>query len=291
MIPATLETPAKAVLAACFALVALCTSAAPATSEGSYPWTAGEPPATRRLQAIEPPPGFTRPPAPGKSFAAWLRNLPLKPEGTPVRLFDGRPKPRQDVHAAVINIDVGRRDLQQCADAVMRLRAEWLYAQGRATEVAFDFTNGQRVPFVRYALGARPGRNASRWRRTARPNASYAAFRKYMTLVFAYAGTASLEKELRAVPLRDIAIGDVFIKGGFPGHAVLVADIAEHPATHEKRFLLVQSYMPAQDIHVLKNPARADGDPWYDIPEDGAPLVTPEWIFAAGSLKRWPARP
>ena len=79
----------------------------------------------------------------------------------------------------------------------------------------------------------------------------------------------------------------MFIKGGFPGHAVLVADVAENAQTGEKRFLLVQSYMPAQEIHVLKNPPAADGSPWYPAAFEGD-LVTPEWRFAAGSLRRWP---
>jgi len=82
-------------------------------------------------------------------------------------------------------------------------------------------------------------------------------------------------------------IGDVFIKGGFPGHAVLVVDMAANGATGEKRFLLMQSYMPAQDMHVLKNPKSADGTPWYAMPAQGQELVTPEWIFPAGTLRRF----
>ena len=68
---------------------------------------------------------------------------------------------------------------------------------------------------------------------------------------------------------------------------MLVADTAENAQTGEKRFLLVQSYMPAQEMHVLKNPAAGDGSPWYPAAFDGE-LVTPEWTFAAGSLRRWP---
>jgi len=80
----------------------------------------------------------------------------------------------------------------------------------------------------------------------------------------------------------------VIIKGGFPGHAVLVADVAEHPGTGERRFLLVQSFMPAQDMHVLKGVDTPDGGPWYRlVPE--RPFVTPEWVFPPGSLRRWPA--
>ena len=52
----------------------------------------------------------------------------MKPANAPVLIYTGAQKWRQDVHAAVIDIDVGRRDLQQCADAIMRLRAEWLFA-------------------------------------------------------------------------------------------------------------------------------------------------------------------
>ncbi len=227
-------------------------------------------PATRTLEMrIPPPPGFSRVPVATGSWGEWLRGLPLKPAGAMVLLYNGASKPRQDGHAAIIDIDIGRRDLQQCADAIMRLRAEWLFAAGRAHEIAFMDTQGHRLAF------------------SSRRTTDYASLRKYMDHVFAYAGTYSLERELRPVRVEDIAIGDVFIKGGFPGHAVLVADLVQNEATSERRFLLVQSYMPAQDIHVLKNPVAADGSPWYAT-DFGDTLVTPEWAFARTSLRRWP---
>lgn len=259
----------------------------PARATGLYPWPRSETAATTLRDAINPPSGFERTEAAPGSFAAWLRGLPVKPGGRPVLLFNGAVKARQDVHAAIIDMDVGRRDLQQCADAVMRLRAEWLYASGRQTEIAFNFTSGGRVPFTRFANGERPDAAGRKWQTTAKANASYPAFRKYMELVYAYAGTASLEKELKPVAtVGDVQSGDVFIKGGFPGHAVIVADVAVNALTKAKRVLLIQSYMPAQDLHVLKNPANGDGGPWYAL-SDGE-LVTPEWTFAAGSLRRWP---
>jgi Domain of unknown function (4846) len=251
-----------------------------------YPWLNGESRPGATLERLAPPPGFERPAILPDSFAAWLRALPLKPNGAPVKLYNGADKPRQDVHAAVIDIDIGTRDLQQCADAVMRLRAEFLFAADRKNDIGFNFTSGTRVPFSRYAKGERPDDGAKKWKSSGKADDSYAAFRKYMDLIFAYAGTASLEKELKSVAVADIQPGDVFIKGGFPGHAVIVADMAENKLTKSKRFLLIQSYMPAQDMHVLKNPANGDGSPWYAVP--AGDLVTPEWTFAAGSLKRWP---
>ena len=220
-------------------------------------------------QRIPPPPGFVRTGAAPDSWAAWLRGLPMKPANAPVLIYTGAQKWRQDAHSAVIDIDVGKRDLQQCADAIMRLRGEWLYAANRKQEIRFNDTEGKRLSF------------------SARRDSGYASFRKYMDYVFAYAGTYSLERELKPAPLATLQTGDVFIKGGFPGHAVLVADVVENTQTGEKRFLLVQSYMPAQEMHVLKNPAASDGSPWYATAFDGD-LVTPEWRFAAGSLHRWP---
>src|SRR6476660_4227876 len=162
------------------------------------------------------PSGFQRVAAASGSFATWLRGLPLKPAGAPVLLYNGAPKFRQDVHAAVIDIDVGTRDLQQCADATMRLRAEWLYAMNRPGEIAFNDTGSAKpIAFSRWATGERPRPpgNALAWSRTATPDASYASFRRYMDTVFTWAGTHSLERELASVPVTDIAPGDLFIKG------------------------------------------------------------------------------
>lgn len=255
------------------AIALLATPPQAAASAPRYLWRtdhASVPGATLATR-FAPPIGFDRDPTPPGSFSEWLRGLPLKPEGSKVLTYSGNPKWRQDVHAAVIDIDVGKRDLQQCADAVMRLRAEWLLSTGRSKEIAFNDTDGKRRRFSPRGGGD-----------------TYPAFRKYMDLVFAYAGTYSLERELKPVPVEGIEAGDVFIKGGFPGHAVLVADMTVNRETGEKRFLLVQSYMPAQEMHVLKNPANADGSPWYSASAIGDQLVTPEWVFLRTALRRWP---
>lgn len=236
------------------------------------------------------PADFARVPATPGSFAAWLRALKLKPAGHAVHLHTGALKFRQDVHAAVVDIDVGAKDLQQCADAVMRLRGEWLFASGRAREIAFNDTGeGKPIAFSRWGNGERPrssGRGLS-WSKSAAADQSYASFRKYMDTVFVWAGTYSLERELVAVKsVGDVQAGDVVIRGGFPGHAVIVVDVAVMPATGERRVLLAQSYMPAQEIHVLKNLGNASLSPWYAL-EAGKPIETPEWVFPAGSLRRW----
>jgi hypothetical protein len=78
--------------------------------------------------------------------------------------------------------------------------------------------------------------------------------------------------------LKSIEAGDVFIKGGTPGHAVTVMDVAMN-AKGEKIFLLSQSYMPAQDIHILKNFNDLSISPWYRVSDIESTLETPEYTF------------
>lgn len=282
-------SPASFLSAAALALLLLLPAGAAGAGE-LYPWRTDPIDAAETLEArIPPPPGFQRVAVEAEGFGAWLRGLPLKPGGTPVMLFNGSPKIFQGAHVAVVDIDVGDRDLQQCADAIMRLRAEYLFARGRAREIGFNYTNGARVAFSRWADGYRPrdGKTKVSWTRSGKVDASHASLRRYMDNIFSYAGTYSLAHELKPVAVENMRIGDVFVMGGFPGHAVLVADMAENPSTGEKRFLLIQSYMPAQDMHVLKNPEAPDSSPWYPL-DFGPFLTTPEWRFGSEDLKRWP---
>lgn len=236
---------------------------------------------------FSPPPGFERTvDAPG-SFAAWLGGLALLADGTPIMLHNGTPKNRQDVHAAVLDISVGTKDLQQCADAVMRLRAEHLFAQVRFNEIHFNFTNGFKAEFSRWIKGDRiqVNGNQCRWQAGAAQRSDHANLLSFLDKVFTYAGTLSLSKELKSTGTTPIEPGDVFIRGGSPGHAVIVMDVAKH-ADGRQAFLIAQSYMPAQQIHVLKNMRHPELGAWF-ILDDGDQLYTPEWTFDWNERKRW----
>lgn len=98
------------------ALLALPVSGSTQPVSSPYVWAGAVGHEAGLSARLAPPEGFVRVPAPPGSFADWLRGLPLKPDGSPVKLFSGAIKWRQDAHAAVVDIDVGRGDLQQCAD-------------------------------------------------------------------------------------------------------------------------------------------------------------------------------
>ena len=54
----------------------------------------------------------------------------------------------------------------------------------------------------------------------------------------------------------------------------------------EKVFMLAQSFMPAQDMHILKNPLSEKISPWYPL-AFGSILKTPEWSFTSHNVYRF----
>lgn len=107
--------------------------------------------------------------------------------------------------------------------------------------------------------------------------------------VFSFCGTLSLAKQLK--PVRDFYqmkpgdVLDVLIKGGSPGHAVIVVDMAVD-RSGRKVFMLAQGFMPAQDIHILKNPKDPAFSPWYAM-VNNLLIYTPEWVFETRQLRQW----
>lgn len=235
---------------------------------------------------IPAPANFKRLRAEPGSFAFWLRQTKLQNDKT-VYLFNGQKKKNQQAQYVVLDISIGKRDLQQCADAVMRLYAEWRYSNKQYGKIVFSATDGTAMDYASWRKGYRfiLRKNKLQKVKTAGISDSRAAFDEYLQTVFMFAGTLSLAKELVPVANTDaIRAGDVFIKGGSPGHAVIVMDVAIN-AAGARRFLLAQSYMPAQSIHILKNPS--SNSPWYNY-QPGNELVTPEWDFNKDALHRWP---
>ena len=252
-----------------------------------YPWLDNYNDSNSIENRIPPIDGYRRTDAIQNSFTKWLRRLPLKDENAKVYLYNGEEKSNKVAHA-VIDIDTGDKDLQQCADAVIRFRAEYLFSQNKLDDIQFNFTNGDTASFRQWIKGYRPAVNGNNvnWEKTNSIDSSYTSFRDYLNTIFMYCGTYSLSKELVPVKdTRDIQAGDIFIQGGFPGHAIIVLDIIENNKKN-KAFLLAQGFTPAQDIHILKNPDNSQLSPWYDN-DFGEILRTPEWTFKKTDLKRF----
>ena len=234
------------------------------------------------------PNGYKRVDASPNSFENHLQNLTLKPKNSLVKYYNGTIKPNNNIYEAVVNLPIGKKDLHQCADAIMRLRADYFYQKKAFDQIHFNFTNGFRVDYINWRNGERIDLNGNKtyWIKKAEASDNQLNYWGYLETVFMYAGTASLAKEMRPTSKNQIKIGDVFIKGGFPGHAVIIVDIAVNPKSGKKAFLLAQSYMPAQEIQILKNPNESNLSPWYSVDYSNE-LVTPEWTFKANELMKF----
>lgn len=229
-----------------------------------------EPEFYNNISEIPVPNGFERVVLEDGSFGSYLRHFPIRPIDT-VFLYDGRPKWNQRVHHAVLELEIGKRDLQQCADVVMHLRAEYLWEKKKYSDISFLFASGKTSKYNTY-VGS---------------DKSYKRFLKYLNHVYNWANTGSLRKQMQPIDAKDMQVGDVFVQAGRPyGHAMIVVDMAENAATGKKVFLLAQGYIPAQDAEVVVNPNSSALSPWYDC-EIGNILNTPEWTFYREDLRRF----
>jgi hypothetical protein len=215
------------------------------------------------------PEGYKRIESAPNTWESFLQNLPLKAHGAQVKLYDGTLKSNTSAYLAVVDLPIGNRNLHQCADAIMRLRADYFNAQEKYSEIEFLFVSGNRS-------------NYKTWLGTRQPNAKN--YWAYLENVFNGASTLSLDKQLIHKEIDQLQIGDVFIKGGSPGHAVIVVDKCTN-AKGEVKFMLAQSFMPAQEIQILVNPASSES-PWYDL-NFGEYLNSAEYTFTKDQLKRF----
>jgi hypothetical protein len=241
--------------------------------------------------SIPPPEGYVRLKPDSGSFGDWLQNLPLLPEGSMVKWWNGKAKRSQRHHAAVIDIDFLGGHLQQCADAIIRLRAEYLWQTRQKNRIAFAYTCC-RQPIAwsqwregwRPVLGKRNGRDSFTMKKKAKADASYQQFRRYLKNIMIYAGTLSLSRDLEKIKHTEAGIGDIFVEGGSPGHAVIIVDMAIN-AEGKKLMLLAQSYTPAESPNILKS-GQPGLSPWFEVDFRGK-LFTPEWTFKKADARRF----
>jgi hypothetical protein len=274
--------------AGAFALPGRAQDAPAAPPDAVHPWPHA-PGADPLVNRFPTPRGFVRMAVDPGSFGEFLRSLPLREPYTAVLDFRGRVRHAADSPgvAAVVDIDVGPTDLQQCADFVLRMDAEWRYGRGDRALV-YRAASGTRLSYARFLSGERASvdgpRLALEVTARAQPD-DHRTFRSYLDEVFTWANTASLERDSAPVPFAQIAPGDFFVVSGHPtGHAILVLDAARD-AAGRTALLLGEGYMPAQSFHVLNGSIQS----WFILEPTASQVATPFWSpFPIGSLRRLP---
>lgn len=213
------------------------------------------------------PKGFKRVNYAKGSFQDYLRNYKLKPYGTKIINYDNSQYYWQKGHIGILDITVPKNGLQQCADALIRIRSEYLWDNNRKDEIGFNFTSGHYCSWKKFAEGYRPIINGNKvtFKKTASVDYRKSNFYKYLNLIYMYSGTLSLSQELEEITeVKDLQIGDMLILGGSPGHIVMLGDEAIN-SKGEKLFLLFQGNTPAQSVHLVKNLENINISPWYNL--------------------------
>lgn len=107
-------------------------------SSTSNPWNA------KTVGDIDAPAGYTRVEG---SYAEFMRRLPLKKRGSRVQLFTGGDAGYQFLSTGVIDLPM-LSNWEQCADMTMRVRAEYLFSQGRYADIRFRDVNGNMLNYT-----------------------------------------------------------------------------------------------------------------------------------------------
>lgn len=216
---------------------------------------------------INPPMGYTRVRAADGSLGAFLRTYPVKSAGSPVMLYDGTE--RTDAQAAaVLDIVLGKKNHEGPAGTAARLLSEYLYSVGNYKDISFRIGSKFSFSFDKWRKGNKLNDKADGWVGGGRDSNDEDNFKSYLTTLFVYISMSSLEGDIQKIEDVDsdeIEVGDLFIGTNAAGKktCLMVADLCQDDLTGERLMLLVQGGAPAQQAHIVANPADAQLSPWY----------------------------
>lgn len=228
------------------------------------------PAARHNIGEISTPAGFERAYVESGSFGEFIRFFPLQKRGSHLKYYNGTMAYGQYFGYAVLDLPM-ISEIEQCADAVMRMRAEYLWNNGLYNEIHFLAVSGE----VQHYHGGN----------------SRGAFEKYLRTVYGKSNTASLRRELKKKDLSEIAPGDVLVyespRPGRYGHAVLVADVAHNAKTGQTAIMLAQSSTPALTIHIIRDILHPFRSPWIILDENTDRIYISGINFDKSDLRSW----
>ncbi len=227
-------------------------------SQTSNPWNA------KTIGEISAPVGYTRV---DDSYAEFMRRLPLKKRGSKVKLFTGGNAHYQWLSTGVIDLPL-LSNSEQCADMTMRLRAEYLFSQGRYSEIKFRDVNGNTL---RYQGGS-----------------SRKALEKFLKRAYGVCSTFSVSRETEPRPVSEVQPGDVLVyparKLEGMGHALIVIDVARKG--NKVAVMCAEGNTPAREAHIVRNLNPME-NPWFFFDGDESTLWVSVFHFGKKELRHY----
>ncbi|WP_302406978.1 DUF4846 domain-containing protein [Leyella stercorea] len=227
-------------------------------SRTSNPWNAAT------IGDISTPIGYTRVDG---SYAEFMRSLPLKKRGSKVQLYTGGDARFQFLSTGVIDIPM-LSNSEQCADMTMRVRAEYLFSQGRYSEIRFQDVNGNTLQY--------------------QGGASRKALEKFLKKAYGVCSTFSVSRETKPRPISDVQPGDVLVyparKLEGMGHALIVIDVARNGK--KVAIMCAEGNTPARELHIVRNP-NPISNPWFFFDGDESMLFVSIFHFGRNELRHY----
>ena len=227
-------------------------------SRTSNPWNA------RKVGDISTPLGYTRVEG---NYAEFMRNLPLKARGSKVQLYTGGDARFQFLSAGVIDLPM-LSNSEQCADMTMRVRAEYLFSQGRYSDIRFRDVNGHTLQY--HGGGSRKALN------------------KFLRNAYGVCSTFSVSRETEPRPISEVRPGDVLVyparKIEGMGHALIVIDVARKGK--KVAIMCAEGNTPARELHIVRN-LNPLANPWFFFDGDESMLWISLFHFGKNELRHY----
>lgn len=227
-------------------------------SSTSNPWNA------KTVGDIDAPAGYTRVEG---SYAEFMRRLPLKKRGSRVKLFTGGDAGYQFLSTGVIDLPM-LSNWEQCADMTMRVRAEYLFSQGRYADIRFRDVNGNMLNYT--------GGNSRK------------ALEMFLKKAYGVCSTFSVSRETKPRRLSEVQPGDVLVyparRGRQMGHALIVIDVARKDK--KVAIMCAEGNTPARELHIVRN-LNAQDNPWFFFDGNENPLWVSVFCFGKKELRHY----
>jgi hypothetical protein len=179
-----------------------------------------------------PSTAYKRIPANNNSFAEWLRNLPLCKSGSDVLNYrNGIFKAGTDTAVAfVVDMDIKGRRHEQCMDILVRLYAEYLWKENQIENLNLPLPGGHWLKWEDWSNGFRPvfkGIDVD-MQKSSPSDTTHQAYQSYLNTIYSEAHTQQFYHAYQPLDKMAMQIGDIIIRRGTKGHAVMVVDLAKN---------------------------------------------------------------
>lgn len=199
----------------------------------------------QRVIDILPPKGYSIIKYEQGSYAFYIQNLNLKSDKTVLTYQKKDISSSYNVFHVIDMPLLFKSDLEQCADYVMRLWAEYHKENKILNKLyLFDYTGKKKLYY----------------------DASYGSFNNYLLKIFNYSNSYSLKAGCKVIDVKVLRPGDMIVQNnnGGIGHVSIILNIASNK-NNEKLYLVGYSFMPAQEIHIEKAVDQFGVDGWFTI--------------------------